>query len=252
MDVGQVCRFGTPRVDDDQCPRRIVGNLLEDLPSLGEAVRLPRVLAPENSDLGAFVVARGVTTRAAEQLTIDPELARLLLRQGVGGVPDAQRGARRAAVAATEMIALPSAAIEQDLVATVFGDHVVELGSNLSDGGIPIDHFEGSVRSTAQWTGQPMRTVLVMIDAQSLLARVPLRTRVGLVAAHPGDRRAIDAHFEPTVDGAQHAGCGMPGLVAGLGTGLGTGFGVVVHLGLRCQFNKRTWSAEWTGASVRL
>ena len=86
VDVGEIGRLGAPRVDDDQRAVRVVGDLLEDPAGLREAVRLPRVLAPEHGDLGVLVVAGGVAARAAEQLPVDPELAGLLLGERVGVV----------------------------------------------------------------------------------------------------------------------------------------------------------------------
>ena len=38
VDVGQISRFGAARIDDDQGPRRIVGDLLEDLARLRKAM----------------------------------------------------------------------------------------------------------------------------------------------------------------------------------------------------------------------
>ena len=171
----------------------IVGDRLEVAPGLREAVRLPRVLAPEHGDLGVLVVAGRVAAGPAEQLAVDPELARLLLGQGVGAVADAERVARRRAVAAAEVVALAAAAVEEDRRAAVGVDDVTEAGGDLGDGRVPVDRLERAVGPPAQRRGQAVRTVLVVVEAQGLLARVALGGRVGLVAADPSDRRPVDA-----------------------------------------------------------
>ena len=207
VDVGEVGRLGAPRVDDDQRAGRVVGELLEDPAGLLDAVRLPRVLAPEHADLGVLEVGRGVAARPAEQLAVDPELTGLLLGEGVRRVADAERRARRAAVPTAEVVALTAAAVEQDLVAAVLGDDVLEALRDLGDRGVPVDRLERAVGAAAQRRREPVRAVLVVVDAQTLLARVALRRRVGLVAAHPRDRRPVDADLEPAVHRAQNA-CG--------------------------------------------
>ena len=145
VDVGQVGRLGASRVDDDQRAGRVVGELLEDPAGLLDAVRLPRVLAPEHADLGVLEVGRGVTARTAEQLAVDPELTGLLLGECVRRVADAERRARRPAVPAAEVVALPAAAVEEDLVAAVLGDDVLEALRDLGDRGVPVDRLERAV-----------------------------------------------------------------------------------------------------------
>ncbi len=54
---------------------------------------IARVLADEDRDLGVLEVAAGVAARAAEELAVDPELTRLFLGEGVGGVDRSERGA---------------------------------------------------------------------------------------------------------------------------------------------------------------
>ena len=92
VEVGQLGRLGAPRIDDDQRPRRVAGDLLQRRAGVGEAVGLPRVLADEDGDLGVLEVAAGVS---AEHLGVDPELAGLLLGQRARPEARAERGARR-------------------------------------------------------------------------------------------------------------------------------------------------------------
>ena len=209
---GQVRGLSAPGVHHHEDPARVVGDLLQDPPGLREAVRLPRVLAPEHRDLGVLVVARGVAAGPAEQLAVHPEFAGLLLGEGVGAELDAQRCPERAAVAAAEMVALPAAAVEEDAVPAVLGDDVLEAGGDLGDGRVPVDLLERAVRPAAQGRGQPVRVALVMADPQTLLARVALRAGVGLVAADPGDGPALCADLQPAVDAAEDAGGGVPGV----------------------------------------
>ena len=66
--------------------------------------------------LGVLELAAGV---AAVEVRVDPVLARLLLRQRVRPITRADRLQERAAVRAAEVIALPTAAVVEDLVATM-------------------------------------------------------------------------------------------------------------------------------------
>ena len=147
MEVGQRGGLRAARIDHDQRARRILGDLLEDDARAREAVRLPRVLADEHRDLGALEVRRGVTARAAEQLTVDPELAGLLLRQRVRHVADAERGARRRRIRAAEVVGLPAAAVVEDrLAAVLVADRAQPLRRSRAIGGVPVDRLERAVR----------------------------------------------------------------------------------------------------------
>ena len=76
VDVGQLRGLAAPRVDDDQRPLGIPGDLLERRPGVRDAVGLPRVLADEERDLRVLDVA---PDHGAEHRGVDPELAGLLL-----------------------------------------------------------------------------------------------------------------------------------------------------------------------------
>ena len=154
VDVCEVGRFRPTRIDHDQGSFGVVGDGLEDPARLREPVRLPGVLAPEHRHLRVLVVARGVAARPAEQLPVDPELAGLLLGERVRVVADTERRTERAAVPTTEMVALAAAAVEEDLVAAVFVDDVLEPRGHLRDRGVPRDLLEGPVVPAPQRGGE--------------------------------------------------------------------------------------------------
>ena len=197
----------------------------------GEAVALPRVLADEDHDLAVLDLAPDV---GAEHLGVDPELAGLLLGEGVRPVlAGAERGERGAGVGPAEVVPLPAAAEVEDRVAAVGVAHRAEAGRDLGDGGVPVDLLEGAVGPAAQRPGQPLAEaghagrgdraaagVLVVVEAQRLLARVALRHRVRLVAADAGEPAAVVAaepHLDAAVALAEDAGGRVPGGVVGGG-----------------------------------
>src|SRR5205814_5520941 len=104
-----------------------------------EAVRLPRVLADEDGDLAVVEIA---VRPGAEHAPVHPELARLLLRERVRPVAVADRGERRGAVGAAEMIPLAAAAVIEDLVAAPARPDVDEFRRHLADRGLPVDRLE--------------------------------------------------------------------------------------------------------------
>ena len=89
-------------VKEGRHPREIternIAHIKRSMRRIGWAYDWRRELSGAFGDLGTLVVAGGMATRATEQLAVDPELAGLLLGQGVGGVLDAERGSRRPAV----------------------------------------------------------------------------------------------------------------------------------------------------------
>ena len=186
---GEVGGLGAPRVEDDEGAVRVVGDRLQDGAGPGEAVRLPRVLAEEEGDLGVLEVGRGVAVLAAEEATVDPELAGLLLGQGVGGVHGAEGTPGAAAVGAAQVVPLAATAVVEDRRATVgVADRREALG-HLGDGGVPVDLLEGAVGRRRNGLRQPLAAVLVVVEAQGLLAGVALRARVGLVPRMRSKRR---------------------------------------------------------------
>ena len=117
VEVGEFRSIGEHRVDDDHRPRRIFRDVVQHDAGPGEALRHPRVLADEHRHLGVLELPAGV---AAVKVRVHPGLAGLLLCQGIGAVARAQRFEERAAIGAAEMVALPAAAVVEDLVPAVF------------------------------------------------------------------------------------------------------------------------------------
>src|SRR5207302_1337725 len=170
-----------------------------------EAVRLPWVLADEHRDLGVLDVAAHV---AAEDLAVHPELAGLLLGERVGPVRASDCGSRRGRVAAAKVIALPAAAVIEDCRSAVGVAHARESGGDFGDRRVPVDRFVAAVGTTTHRRGEPVAAVLVVVEAQRLLARVALRCRVGLVAAdplEPATVRSAQTDFDAAVALAEDA-----------------------------------------------
>ena len=180
VEVGELGGLGAARVDDDERAVRIAGDLLQRRAGVGQPVGLPRVLAEEQPDLAVLEVAPHVR---AEHLPVHPELAGLLLRQRARAERRAERGPGGGGVRAAEVVPLPAAAVVEDRRAAVGVAHVGEAGGDLADRGVPVDLLEGAVGPAAQRRGEAVRTVLVVVEAQRLLARVAVRRGMGLVAA---------------------------------------------------------------------
>ena len=226
VEVGDRRRLGDPGVDHDHRSAGIGGDGLERRAGVGDAVRDPRVLTDEERDLAVLEVA---AERRAEHLAHDEHLARLLLRDGVGAEPDAERFERRRPVGTAEMVALAAAAVVHDRLATVRVAHRGQTVGDLADGGVPVDLLEGAVGSAAQRAQQPLAaTVLVVVEPQRLLARVALRRRVRLVTAGAFERSAVcaEADLDAAVALAEDARCRMPGVRSLVGRGPIGGAGV--------------------------
>ena len=91
--------------------------------------------------------------------------------------------------------------------------HRAEARGDLADRGVPVDLLVGAVITTAQRVEHTLTTtVLVVVEAQRLLAGVPLGRRVGLVAADPLEGVPIGSEpdLDPTVALAQDAGGLVP------------------------------------------
>ena len=80
VEVGHFGGVGQYRVDDDHGPLRILRDVLQHGACARETLRHPRVLPDEHRHLGVLELAAGMS---AVELCVDPELAGLLLRQGV-------------------------------------------------------------------------------------------------------------------------------------------------------------------------
>ena len=79
MDVRKLRRLRLARIDDDEGSIGVVGDCAQRDAGTGDAVRLPWVLADEQTD---FAVLEVGARDAPHQTTADPKLACLFLRQG--------------------------------------------------------------------------------------------------------------------------------------------------------------------------
>jgi hypothetical protein len=189
---------------------------LEDGPGALEAVRLPGVLAQQQHDLGVLVVARRV--RAVQRL-VDEELAALLLGQRQRAELRPETGVERQAVRPAEVVPLPAGAVVEDRLAAVTVDDALDTGGHLGDGRVPVDLLVRPVRPAAQRRRQAVPAVLVVVEAQRLLAGVALRGRVRLVAPDPFETAPVLtplADLDAAVDVAEDAGGLLPVLHARL------------------------------------
>ena len=207
VEVGHLGGVGDDGIDDDHRPGRVFGNLVEYHPRSRKALRHPRVLADEHRHLGVLELAAGVT---AVELRIDPCLAGLLLRQCVGTVLCAQSFQERPAVGPAQVIALPAAAVVEDLVAAVGVANVLETLGDLDNRCVPVDFLEGAVGAAPHRRGQASAIVLVMVQPQGLVAGVALRPRMLLVASDAGQCAVFDLNDDAAVALAEDARGGLP------------------------------------------
>ena len=204
VEVGHLRGVGEYRVDHDHRPRRVFGDLVEHHPRPRETLRHPRVLPDEHRHLGLLELTACV---AAVQMRIDPRFARFLLRQRIGTVARPEGLQECAAIGSAQMVALPAAAIVEDLVSTVGVADVLESFGDLDNRCVPVDLLVASVCPSSHRRGQPGAVVLVVVQPQRLVAGVALRTRMLLVAPDAGQRAILDLHDDAAVAFAQDA-CG--------------------------------------------
>ena len=207
--VGEVGGLGAAGVDHDHRARVVGVDLLEHATGLVEAVAVPGVLAEEDRHLGVGEVAVRV---GAEHAALDPRLTGLLLSERVGAPGDAEQAAGGGAVGPAEMVSLPTAAVVEAGVGAVLVGNGGEPSDDLGDRGVPVDLGVGAVGLALERAGQPALHVLVVVDAERLLAGVALGADVALVAADPGDLALVDAHLDAAVVAAEDAGGGVPHL----------------------------------------
>ena len=210
MKVGELCGFGTTRIEHDHRSQRVVGDLFQHGARMRDAVRLPWVLANEERNLGVFEVA---THARAEHATVYKELAGLLLCECTRSIDRAEGPQRCTAVPATEMIALPATAVVQNSRAAVGVANCGKLRSDFADGRVPIDLFERAIVAAAHWQPQTVRAVLIVIEPQRLFARVSARRRMCLIAADAFESAAgvaAESHLDTAIAFAQDARCLLP------------------------------------------
>src|SRR5579862_4657105 len=103
------------------------------------------------------------------------------------------------------MISLSAAAVIEDARAAELIAHAHQTRANLGDRGIPIDLLEATVGAASHRGIEAVLAVLIVVDALRLLACVPVRGDVLLVAAHAGDMAAVDLHLEAAIDATKDA-----------------------------------------------
>ena len=207
VEVGHLGGLGPDRVEHDHRAAGVAGDLAQRDAGAREALRLPGVLADEDEDLGVLHVAAGV---AAVEAGVDVELAGLLLRERARAKARAERAQDRAAVGPAEMVALAAAAVIEDRLSAVLVTYRCEPLRDLGDRGVPVDLLEAAVLAPAQRRGQAVTAVLVVVEPEGLVAGVPLRCRVGLVAADLLERAPLELDLDPAVALAQDAGGLLP------------------------------------------
>ena len=210
VEVGHRRGLGDPWIDHDHRPVRVGGDRLQGGAGVRDAVGDPRVLAHEQRHLAVLEVA---AQRNAEHLAHDQHLAGLLLRDGVRLEPGTERGERRRAIDATQVVSLPAAAVVDDRLTSVGIPHGGQPLGHLADRRVPVDLLVRPVRPPAQRAQQPLTApVLVVVEAQRLLAGVALRRRMGLVASDPfeGPAVAAETDLHPAVALTQDARRLMP------------------------------------------
>ncbi len=204
--VGHRRGLGDPWIDHDHRPVGIGGDGLERGAGVRDPMGDPRVLAGKERDLAVLEVA---AQRRPEHLAHHEHLAGLLLRDRVRLEPNTECGQGRRPIGAAEMVALPAAAVVDDRLASMGVANRRQPLGDLANGGVPVDLLEGSVVSSTKRAQQPLTApVLVVVEAQRLLAGVALRRRVGLVAADPFEGPSVtsQADLDPAVAFAQDAG----------------------------------------------
>src|SRR5262245_50257575 len=218
MELGELGRLGPPGIDHDDRSRGILGDVPERQPRVRDAVRLPRVLPNEERHLAMLEIA---ADRGAEHEAVDQDLAGLLLRDRAGTELGAKRPQGRVAVGAAEMVPLASTALVEDRLAAEPVAARAEPRGDLGDRGLPVDGLEGAVLSPAERMEDALAAaVLVVVEAEGLLARVALGGRVGLVPADLLEAAPVGAaqlDEDPAVALAEDAGGRLPLRAVGLG-----------------------------------
>ena len=207
VEVGHLRGVGDHRIDDDHRALRVAGDLVEHRARARETLRHPWVLADEHRHLGVLELAAGVP---AVELVVDPRLPGLLLRQRTGPVARTEGFQERPAVRPAEVVPLATAAVVEDLVAAVGVADVCEALGDLGDRGVPVDLLVAAVGAAPHRRGQPGAVVLVVVQAQRLVAGVALRTRMVLVSADLRERAAFGLDDDSAVALAEDARGGLP------------------------------------------
>ena len=214
VQVRDLRRLRPARVDHDHLARRVVLDLVERVAGVGEPVREPRVAAQHDEQVALLDAFCRVARLGAEHLAVDPEVARLLLRERVDEPRRVHPPQQGRAVGATGVVALPAPArVEHRAGPAGRGVGVADRGELRRDLGqrrLPTDRLVPAAGEAPQRRGEPVVVVAVPGQALCLLAQVARGARVLLVAADPGDRPAVELHLQPAVEVAEAAGGLVP------------------------------------------
>src|SRR4030095_3070776 len=108
------------------------------------------------------------------------------------------------------MIALTAAAIKREGLAAVVPTKLSEPLRDFTQGSIPVDRFEATVRTASQWRRQTIRMVLIKIETLRLLTEIAMRARVRLVTAYAHDLAPRSHDLDPAVYIAENTGGRVP------------------------------------------
>ena len=205
MQVGHLGHLRAPRVDDDHPAAGRLLDLVDGVARRLEAVRHPRIAAEHDEQIGVLDVLGGMTELRSEEVAVDPEIARLFLRQRIEVLGRTEVIAQRGEPGGAEVIALTAAAVECNRVAAVLGVQRVQPRGDLPERGLPGHRLVGAVRGAPQRRRQPVGMIAVPLQTLRLLAQVACRAPVRPVAADARDRAAVGGDLESAVHVAKDA-----------------------------------------------
>ena len=214
VQIGDVGGLGAAGIDDDHLALGAVLDLVHDPAGVAEAVGQPGVGADDHQEVAVVDALGGVDRLRAEHLPVHPEVARLLLGQGVEVSGRAHPGQQRPDVGPAGVVALPAAAVDGEGTGParrpVGLPDRPEAGGDLADGGVPVDRLVGAVGPAPQRRREAVGAGAVEREALRFLADVAGGLGVGLVAPDPGDGPPLGLHLDAAVDVAEAAGVLLP------------------------------------------
>jgi len=199
VEIGEVCDLRAPRVDHDHAAAGRLLDLVHRVPRPLEAVCHPGIAPEHHEEIGVLDVLRRMAELIAVEPPVHPEVAGLLLREGVEVFGRAEHVAERQEVRAAEVVALSAAAVERERLAAVLGPDRVQTGRDLGERGVPQDRLVRSVGTAPKRRRQAIGVVAVPLETLRLLTEIPLRARVRAVAAHACDLAPLGRDLEAAV-----------------------------------------------------
>src|SRR5258705_2370686 len=206
MKVRRRSRLSAARINSDHPTPCILFDLIEMSPRASESMRLVRIAAEHHQQVAVLDILRRVAILRAKQVTIDPEVTGLLLRERVSEIRRAHRAHQRNCEWTARNIALPSAAIERKRIAAVRGADLIQALRDLAQRRIPGDWLEAAVGAPAQRSRQAIRLILVVVEPLRLLTSIALGIRMQFVAAHLDYPAPLSDDLDSAVDVAEVAG----------------------------------------------